>query len=113
MTTLHGIKNCDTVKKARKWLDTHQVNYRFHDFRQDGLDPGQLAAWVDALGWEQLVNRRSTTWRNLAEDKKTDLNASKAIKLMLAEPTLIKRPVLEKANAYYVGFSASDYNNIF
>jgi arsenate reductase len=110
MTVLYGIKNCDTVKKARRWLDEHGVAYRFHDFRTDGLDEKQLARWTKQLGWETLLNRRGTTWRNLPEaqrDKVSD--ATGAIAAMLAHASLIKRPVLESDGTVRVGFSADDY----
>jgi len=110
MTVLYGIRNCDTVKKARRWLDEHGVAYRFHDFRADGLDEKRLARWAKQLGWETLLNRRGTTWRQLPaaqRDKVTD--AAGAVAAMLAHAALIKRPVLESGGALRVGFSADDY----
>ena len=94
MLTLYGIKNCDTVKKARHWLEAHGIAYQFHDFRQDGLEQKRLQSWIKALGWEAIVNKRSTTWRNLADKDKAISDAQQAVKLLLANPTLIKRPVL-------------------
>lgn len=110
MTALYGIKNCDTVKKARHWLDQHGVAYHFHDFRVDGVEERQLARWVKHLGWEALLNRRGTSWRGLPKtlrDKITD--AGSATAAMLTHPTLIKRPVLEINGALRVGFNADDY----
>lgn len=112
MITLYGIKNCDTVRKARRWLDQHQVNYRFHDLRADGLDEATLRKWVDTLGWDPLLNRRGTTWRTLSELQRQDLDPTKAMTLMLANPTLIKRPVLVRDRVILVGFSETDYSEL-
>lgn len=113
MTTLFGIPNCDTVRKARKWLTTHQIEYQFHDFRKDGLDTAQLTTWVREVGWETLLNKRGTTWRKLDDATKTSINKTSAIQLMLQEPTLIKRPVLEHRNNITLGFSEASYTSIF
>lgn len=110
MITLYGIHNCDTVKKARRWLDTHSIDYRFHDFRVDGLDLIVLASWVQQLGWEALVNRRSTTWRALTDNEKSSMNEQSAVQTMLAQPTLIKRPVLVTQENVMVGFSEKTYS---
>ena len=112
MTTLYGIANCDTVRKARKWLAAHDVAYQFHDFRKDGLSNKQVKAWAQAVGWETLLNRRGQTWRKLAEQDKANLTEAKAINLMAAEPTLIKRPVLEINKQVQVGFSEADYQHL-
>jgi len=109
MLTIYGIKNCDTVKKARRWLEDHGIEYQFHDFRQDGLDKKQLSGWVEQLGWEAVVNKRSTTWRNLSDKDKEIKTNSQAVKLLAANPTLIKRPVLEKNKILLIGFKESDY----
>ena len=109
MTTLYGIKNCDTVKKAKRWLDDEGVAYEFHDFRSDGLSKDTLKAWVETVGFEKLVNNRSTTWRQLPSDDKDNLNETKAVNLMLANPTLIKRPVLVADSEIIVGFKAENY----
>lgn len=106
---LYGIPNCDTVKKARKWLEQQQIDYQFHDFRQQGLTPETVQQWCEQLGWEALLNKRSTSWRALDEADKTDLDANKAMALMLAQPTLIKRPVLNINGQYQVGFKDADY----
>lgn len=111
--TLHGIPNCDTVKKARRWLDEQGVAYRFHDFRKDGLDPAQLQRWIDALGWEKLLNRSGTTFRKLPDDQKDGLDASKAKALMLDQPAMIRRPVVEVGGDVSVGFSADDWAKRF
>jgi len=107
--TIHGIKNCDTMKKARAWLEAHGVPYRFHDYRLEGLDPKKLAAWRDALGWETLLNRSSATWRQLPDADKADLDGDRAAELMLANPTLIKRPVLDVDGRLTVGFKPEIY----
>ena len=113
MTVLYGIKNCDTVKKARAWLESHGVDYRFHDFRVDGLEETQLRAWARAVGWETLLNRRGTTWRKLPEPERADLTEARALALMLREPTLIKRPVVEHDNQCLVGFDEATYQQTF
>jgi len=113
VTTLYGIRNCDTVKKARRWLGEHDVDYGFHDFRADGLTKAQLKRWIAAVGWETLLNRRGTTWRKLPEAERNGITAARAERLMLAEPTLIKRPVLEVAGSVLVGFSADEYGKLF
>lgn len=106
---LYGIKNCDTVKRARLWLDQRSLDYRFHDFRADGLDASLMDRLEAALGWETLLNRRGTTWRQLPESQRQDLDRAKAIALMLAQPALIKRPVLESGVKTLIGFSPEHY----
>lgn len=106
---LYGIKNCDTIKKARRFLEHAGVDYQFHDYRQDGLDPTLLAEFAAKLGWQQLLNTRGTTWRALSKADKTDLNEQKALSLMLAQPALIKRPVLVNAEHYLLGFTEHSY----
>ena len=112
MLTLYGIKNCDTVKKARRWLEDHGVEYQFHDFRQDGLDKKQLSGWVERLGWEAVVNKRSTTWRNLSDKEKDIKTNAQATKLLAANPTLIKRPVTENNKTLLVGFNETEYQKL-
>lgn len=110
MLVLYGIKNCDTVKKARRWLDEHGVAYRFHDFRADGLDQARLARWVKQLGRETVLNRRGTSWRALSEAQRANIvDDARAIAAMLTQPTLIKRPVLEYLGGVQVGFAAMEY----
>jgi len=105
MTTVFGIPNCDTVKKARNWLSDQGIDYRFHDFRKDGLEAAQLRGWVKRLGWEVLLNTRGTSWRKLPENERQCDNADRAIALMLATPSLIKRPVIEHGAHLTVGFT--------
>lgn len=107
--TMYGIKNCDTVKKARLWLEGRGLAYGFHDYRVDGLELTMIARWRDALGWEKLLNRSSTTFRDLPEADKAGLDAEKAIALMLAQPTMIKRPVLDVDGCLTVGFKPDAY----
>ena len=113
MVILYGIKNCDTVRKARRWLADHQVDYRFHDLRSDGLDDDLLDAWIEDLGWENLLNRRGTTWRQLPVKAREPLDAARARKLMLAHPAIIKRPLLEIDAVRYLGFSDVHYDSLF
>lgn len=110
MLTIFGIKNCDSVKKARKWLESNNIDYRFHDFRADGLDKQRLSQWNKTLGWEVLLNRRGTSWRQLSQQTKDSIDEKSAMELMLENPTLIKRPVLEVDDgSMQVGFSESAY----
>lgn len=109
MITMYGIKNCDTIKKARKWLEAEGVEYQFHDYRSDGLEASQLRVWCEELGWETLLNKRSTSWRNLADEVKSSLDADKAIEVMLETPAIIKRPLLDTGSQRMVGFKAADY----
>lgn len=106
---LFGIKNCDSVRKARKWLDAHDVPYQFHDFKTQGLDRSTLENWLETVEWQSLLNQRSTTWRQLDDASKADIDKEKAILLMLAQPALVKRPVLCQAGACYVGFNEQEY----
>ena len=101
---LYGIPNCDTVKKARTWLDERGIGYAFHDYKKEGADPTKLAAWSDAVGWELLLNRRGTTFRALPDADKAGIDRAKAIRLMQAQPSLIKRPVVEHPGGLLVGF---------
>lgn len=113
LITLYGIKNCDTVKKARKWLDLHGIEYRFHDFREDGLEPEAVAGWLEELGWESLVNRRSTSWKALDETTREGMDNGSALAAIMAQPTLIKRPLLDTGHERFTGFSAASYQAIF
>jgi arsenate reductase (glutaredoxin) len=110
MTTIYGIKNCDTMKKARAWLDQHGVAYDFHDYKAQGIERAKLQAWSRSLGWEKLLNRAGTTFRKLPETDKADLSEAKAIALMLAQPSMIKRPVLETVRETIVGFRPEIYD---
>ncbi|WP_293268690.1 ArsC family reductase [Neptunomonas sp.] len=116
--TLFGIKNCDTIKKARKWLDTNNIEFQFHDFRKDGLTEAQLDPLIDSLGWEILLNKRGTTWRQLSDAIKENIDAASARSLMLENPAIIKRPVLEISSVdatpqRFVGFKENEYTEIF
>jgi Spx/MgsR family transcriptional regulator len=111
--TIYGIKNCDTMKKARAWLDGHGVAYRFHDYRADGIDAATLESWSGKVGWETLLNRAGTTFRALPDADKAGLDEAKAIKLMLAQPAMIKRPVLATGRALLVGFRPERYAEAF
>ena len=112
-TTLYGIKNCDTVKKARKWLDNAGVSYTFHDFRDDGIERAQVSRWVEALGWETVVNKRSTTWKQLDPAERDSMDETRAIDTILAQPTLIKRPLLDIDGRYSVGFKEAEFKKQF
>ena len=103
--TLYGIKNCDSVKKARAWLDQQNLQYSFHDYRVEGLESPLLQKFIDELGFELVLNQRSTSWRQLADEQKRDLTPEKALQLMLATPTLIKRPIISIDDKYFVGFN--------
>ncbi len=107
--TVYGIANCDTMKKAQAWLDAHQIVHHFHDYKKAGIDRAVLTGWVKQLGWEPLLNRAGTTFRKLPDADKTNLTAEKAIALMLAQPSLIKRPVLDIGGHRIVGFKPETY----
>jgi len=107
--TIYGIKNCDTMKKARAWLDTHGVDYSFHDYKAVGIDKERLARWSKTVGWETLLNRAGTTFRKLPDADKTNITEKKALALMLAQPSMIKRPVLEIGGKLLVGFRPESY----
>lgn len=109
MRTLYGIKNCDTVKKARRWLEENNLEYQFHDFRADGLEQQQVQQWLAELGNGVLVNKRSTTWKQLDEAQKEQALSDGAAALLCEHPTLIKRPVLDTGDQRQVGFSADNY----
>jgi arsenate reductase len=109
-TILYGIKNCDTMKKARAWLDSNGVPYEFHDYKVSGIDKATLERWAKTVGWETLLNRAGTTFRKLPDEKKTNLTQAKAIQLMIEQPSMIKRPVLERGKTLLVGFSPKEYS---
>jgi Spx/MgsR family transcriptional regulator len=110
--TIYGIKNCDTMKKAFRWLEDHGVAFDFHDYKQAGVSRDALERWCDAAGWESVLNRRGTTFRKLPDAAKADLDRNKAIALMLEQPSMIKRPVLETRGTIEVGFRPERYGEI-
>jgi arsenate reductase (glutaredoxin) len=107
--TLYGIPNCDTVKKARVWLDGQGIAYAFHDYKKAGADPAKLAEWCDTAGWETILNRAGTTFKKLPDADKADLTQAKAIALMVGQPSMIKRPVVEHPGGLLVGFKPDDW----
>ncbi|MBN8981703.1 MAG: ArsC family reductase [Rhizobiales bacterium] len=107
--TIYGIKNCDTMKKARAWLDKKGVVYSFHDYKAEGIDKAHLEKWARQAGWETLLNRAGTTFRKLPDKDKANITEKKALALMLAQPSMIKRPVLEAGKKLLVGFKEDDY----
>lgn len=111
--TIYGIKNCDTMKKARAWLDAHGVAYAFHDYKASGIDAAHLKAWAGKVGWEVLLNRTGTTFRKLDEADKADIDEAKALRLMQEHTSVIKRPVLEADDALLVGFKPEAYAQQF
>jgi Spx/MgsR family transcriptional regulator len=113
MITLYGIPNCDTVKKARTWLEREGIEHQFHDFRKDGLEASQVQQWLDSLGAETLVNKRSTTWKQLDDNQKAVALSAQAAELIAERPTLIKRPVLATQTDLHVGFKADLYHSLF
>ena len=110
---IHGIKACETMKKARDWLDAHGVAYVFHDYKVEGADRDRLQGWVRQVGWEVLLNRAGTTFRKLPEADREGIDEAKAIGLMLAQPSMIKRPVLETGGSLLVGFKPDQYAKTF
>lgn len=112
--TLYGIPNCDTVKKARTWLAAQQLDFTFHDFKKQGLERATVEAWLQQLPWDVLVNRKGTTWRALSDERKASItDAASAMELMLENPSIIKRPVLDKDGKFSVAFSDAQYAAIF
>ncbi|WP_136161855.1 ArsC family reductase [Sphingomonas flavalba] len=111
--TLYGIKNCDTIKKARAWLEGHGVAYAFHDYKTQGIDTARLSGWVAELGWETVLNRAGTTFRKLPEADRAGLDADKAVALMLAQPSMIKRPMLDLGDRRVAGFKPDAYAALF
>jgi arsenate reductase (glutaredoxin) len=108
--TIYGIRNCDTVRKARAWLEAHGLEHAFHDFKVDGIDRARLESWAKVAGWETLLNRAGTTFRKLPDEARAHLDARKALKLMLEQPSMIRRPVLERGKTLLVGFSPEKYS---
>ena len=111
--TIYGIKNCDTMKKARAWLESHKVQHQFHDYKSAGVERGVLEGWAKKVGWEILLNRAGTTFRKLPDADKEGLSEKKAIALMLAQPSMIKRPVLDIGGKLTVGFKPDEYAKAF
>ena len=110
--TLYGIKNCDTMKKARAWLDGRGVDYTFHDYKTAGLPESLARAWVAELGWEALVNRKGTTWRKLPEDVRAAMDAESAVRAMVENPSLVRRPVLDTGGTRILGFDPDRYQEV-
>ena len=111
MLTIYGIKSCDTCRKARKFLDDHNIEHGFHDLREDGLDIQMLERWVQRMGWERLLNKQSLTWRKIPEVDRNDMTRDKALAAMIDNPTLVKRPVLETKKFIAVGFSEKRFGD--
>lgn len=111
--TLYGIKNCDTVKKARRYLDSHNVEYAFHDYRKDGIDQKLVQSFVNAFGWESVLNKRGTTWRGLSDKQKESTDASNVVALLCEHPAMIKRPILKHGKKMELGFSEASYSELF
>jgi arsenate reductase len=113
LVTLYGIPNCDTIKKARKWLSEHSIDCSFHDYRKQGIDLEQLQVMASQLGWEAMLNRRGTTWRALSETVKSQIDEASALQLMLDNPAIIKRPILQQDGRLHIGFSNQQYQEVF
>ena len=113
MITVYGIPNCDTMKKARAWLSEHDVDYRFHDYKKQGLDAATLRGWVDQVGWEALLNTRGMMWRKVPQDIKDAIDETSALKLMLETPSMIKRPVLDNGKTLPIGFKPEHDQALF
>lgn len=111
--TVYGIPNCDTVKKARKWLEGKGIEYAFHDYKKQGADAAKIAEWVDAAGWEVVLNRRGTTFRKLPDADKENLDAAKAVRVMAENSSCIKRPVVEHPGGLLVGFKTDEWEAAF
>jgi arsenate reductase (glutaredoxin) len=110
--SMYGIKNCDTIKKARRWLDQRSIAYTFIDYKVAGIDPEKLRGWSKLVGWDKLLNRSGTTFKKLADSERADLDEAKALRLMIAQPSMIKRPVLELDRIVLVGFSPETYEKV-
>lgn len=113
MITVYGIKNCDTMKKALRWLDDAGVEYRFHDYKKEGVPADQLDNWLTTLGWEQVINRRGTTWRKLDESIRDNMDNQSARAVVLDNPSIVKRPLLDTGSELVLGFKADDYTTRF
>ena len=113
LPVMYGIPNCDTIKKARNWLKTQDVEYRFHDYKKQGVNEQQLREWLSHFGWEQLINKRGTTWRKLDDTTKDNMDNEAALTVMLNNPSIIKRPILLANNKALIGFDADSYQQVF
>lgn len=113
MTTLYGIKNCDTIKKARKWLSDNDIEYNFHDVRADGIDAATIENWIEQAGWETVLNRRGTTWRKLDSSVQESTDEDNVTNLLIEHPVMIKRPVLDADKSITIGFKTDTYESIF
>ncbi|MGY5450077.1 ArsC family reductase [Agarivorans sp. MS3-6] len=110
---MFGIPNCDTIKKARRWLSEHNIEFNFHDYRKDGVTQQQIVRWCEQLGWEAVLNKRGTTYRQLSDEQKENLNQDAAIELLAQYPAMIKRPLLQVEQHYTLGFKAELYQQLF
>jgi len=113
MIKLYGIPNCDTIKKAKKWLTENEIEFEFHDYKKHGVPEKELKQWIKQVGWEVLLNKRGTTWRKLDDAVKNAVTEKSAIQIMLENPSIIKRPVLQNAETITVGFSEKNYSQLF
>lgn len=111
--TMYGIANCDTIKKAKKWLEAEGVEYQFHDYRKQGIDTALVEQFCQQLGWENVLNKRGTTYRQLSAEQKETLNEANAIALLVEQPAMIKRPILVVGDDYHIGFKADQYATLF
>jgi Spx/MgsR family transcriptional regulator len=110
---IYGISNCDTVKKAKNWLDSQNIDYQFHDFRKDGINKDIIYGWLNTVAWDKILNKRSTSWRNLDASTQQAINATNVVDLLVENPTLIKRPVMDVNDIITVGFNSDTYQGIF
>lgn len=110
---MYGIKNCQTMKKAMTWLESKQIDFEFHDYKKLGIDESTLEEWLKQKQWDEIINKRGTTWRKLSDEDKTDIDPAKAIRLMIENPSMIKRPALNVAGKLYLGFDEDLYQSIF
>ena len=113
MITIYGIRNCDTMKKAMRWLDEHNIEYRFHDYRKQGIDRTQLEGWEEEIGWETLLNRRGMLWRKLPQSTRDSITRERALQIMQDNPAIIKRPLLDLGDRRIVGFWPDEYQQLF
>lgn len=112
-TTIYGIKNCDTMKKAFTWLDDRKIDYEFRNYKKDGVDLAILKSAMEEFGWETIINRNGTTWRGLPESAKADMSIAKALKLAEENPSIVKRPILVRLGQYVIGFDPKAYEELF